>query len=78
MSYGKDERDIDKQIWKLRIPMWDPANQTHRRLAELGWSESETVAALDLDEKGNFVTLRCLSGVLARTALDVPAAARIG
>ena len=58
MSYGKDERDIDKQVWKLPIPMYDPANETHRRLSELGRQEAETVAALDLDEHGNFITLR--------------------
>jgi SAM-dependent methyltransferase len=58
MSYGKDERHIDKQVWKLPIPMYDPANETHRRLSELGRQEAETVAALDLDERGNFITLR--------------------
>jgi hypothetical protein len=58
MSYGKDERDIDKQVWKLPIPVYDPANETHRRLSELGRQEAETVAALDLDEHGNFITLR--------------------
>lgn len=58
MSYGKDERHIDKQVWKLPIPMYDPARQTHRRLSELGRQEAETVAALDLDEHRNFITLR--------------------
>lgn len=60
MSYGKDERHIDKQVWKLPIPAYDPANETHRRLSELGRREAETVAALDLDEHGNFITLRQL------------------
>jgi hypothetical protein len=60
MSHGKDERHIDKQVWKLPIPMYDPANETHQRLAELGRLEAEAVAALDLDEHGNFITLRQL------------------
>ena len=60
MSYGKDERHIDKQVWKLPIPEYDPANETHRRLSELGRQEAEMVAALDLDEQGNFITLRQL------------------
>jgi hypothetical protein len=60
MPYGKDERHIDKNPWKLRIPDYDPANETHRRLSELGRQEAETVAALDLDEHGNFITLRQL------------------
>jgi hypothetical protein len=58
MSYGKDERHIDKHLWKLPIPMYNPANETHRRLSQLGLQESQMVAALDLDEAGNFVTLR--------------------
>jgi hypothetical protein len=60
MSYGKDERHIDKQVWKLPIPEYDPANETHRGLSELGRQEAEMVAALDLDEQGNFITLRQL------------------
>lgn len=36
MSYGKDERHIDKHVWKLPIPVYNPANETHKRLSELG------------------------------------------
>ena len=60
MSYGKDERDIDKQVWKLPVPLYDPANETHRRLSELGSQEAETVAELELDEQANFIKLRQL------------------
>lgn len=60
MPYGKDERHIDKNPWKLPIPAYDPANLTHRRLSELGRQEAETVAALDLNEHGNFISLRQL------------------
>jgi hypothetical protein len=36
MSYGKDERHIDKALWKLPIPLYDNVVAEHRRLAELG------------------------------------------
>ena len=58
MSYGKDERDIDKHVWKLPIPLYNPSDGIHQRLSALGRREAETVAALDLDEKAYFVTLR--------------------
>lgn len=58
MSYGKDERDIDKVLWKLPIPLYDPAVAEHQRLAEFGAMEAERIKALDLDETGNFVVLR--------------------
>ncbi|MEV7806452.1 N-6 DNA methylase [Microbispora sp. NPDC088329] len=61
MSYGKDERDIDKHVWKLPIPIYDSANQVHVRLSELGRHESEAVADLDLDEGADFVSLRRLT-----------------
>jgi hypothetical protein len=36
MSYGKDERDIHKHVWELPIPIFDPADTIHARIAELG------------------------------------------
>ncbi|MGH3832743.1 MAG: hypothetical protein ACRDRS_20275 [Pseudonocardiaceae bacterium] len=58
MSYGKDERHIDKHIWKLSIPLFDSRNPTHRRLSDLGERCTDLVAALDLATGGNFVPLR--------------------
>ncbi|MBQ1046083.1 N-6 DNA methylase [Micromonospora sp. C32] len=58
MSYGKDERHIDKHLWKLPIPEFDPGNETHQRLAELGQQHSETVAGLHITDGTNFVALR--------------------
>jgi hypothetical protein len=58
MSYGKDERHIDKHVWQLPIPLYDSGSPVHRRLAELGHQEAQLVAHLDLYERGNFVTLR--------------------
>ncbi|MGH3977427.1 MAG: N-6 DNA methylase [Pseudonocardiaceae bacterium] len=58
MSYGKDERHIDKYVWKLPIPVFDGINPAHRRLSELGEQCADLVAALDLGDSGNFVALR--------------------
>lgn len=58
MSYGKDERHIDKALWKLPIPLYDSLVAEHRRLAELGAIEAERVKALNVDEKLNFIALR--------------------
>lgn len=58
MSYGKDERDVDKHVWKLPIPQYDPGNTTHQQLSNLGHQQAELVAALHLDEEGNYITLR--------------------
>ncbi|MDQ3154428.1 MAG: hypothetical protein M3R63_22805 [Actinomycetota bacterium] len=58
MSYGKDERHVDKHLWKLPIPGYDETDPQHRRLADLGQACAEHVKTMDLDEGGNFVTLR--------------------
>ncbi|WP_211349356.1 N-6 DNA methylase [Micromonospora pisi] len=67
MSYGKDERHIDKHLWNLPIPMYDAGNAAHQRLADLGRDQSQAVAGLSLDEGMNFVTMRRrVRGELAR------------
>jgi hypothetical protein len=58
MSYGKDERDIDMAVWRLPIPLYDPSDEQHRRLAELGRRAESEVAALDIDEGKHFPALR--------------------
>lgn len=58
MSYGKDERHVDKHVWRLPIPEFDPQDPLHRRLAELGRQVEREVASLELDEGTYFVTLR--------------------
>ena len=58
MSYGKDERHVDKHLWKLPIPLYDETNPQHQKLAELGHACGGNVATLDLDTSGNFVVLR--------------------
>jgi hypothetical protein len=58
MSYGKDERHIDMAVWRLPIPLYDPDNEHHRRLAELGRQAEGEIAALDIDESKHFPSLR--------------------
>jgi hypothetical protein len=58
MSYGKDERDVDKHVWKLPIPQYNSGNTTHQQLSNLGHRQAELVAGLDLDEESNYITLR--------------------
>ena len=58
MSYGKDERDIDKALWRLPIPLYDENVTEHQQLAQLGRACAAEVSALPLDEAANFVTLR--------------------
>ncbi|MEU8425080.1 N-6 DNA methylase [Micromonospora sp. NPDC048835] len=58
MSYGKDERHVDKHVWKLPIPLYDPADGAHQRLANLGAAQHEVVSRLSLDERADFTALR--------------------
>jgi SAM-dependent methyltransferase len=58
MSYGKDERHVDKHLWKLPIPLFDPSKPDHHRLAELGNLQADLVAGFDIDESAYFVGLR--------------------
>jgi SAM-dependent methyltransferase len=58
MSYGKDERDIDKHIWKLPIPMFDEENPDHAALASLGQKAEESIAKLPLDTEKHFAASR--------------------
>jgi hypothetical protein len=58
MSYGKDERDIDKHIWRLPIPEFDSSNPLHAELSSLAAKVEQEVSAIQLDEARNFVALR--------------------
>ncbi|WP_165984055.1 N-6 DNA methylase [Streptomyces sp. YIM 98790] len=58
MSYGKDERHIDKAVWQLPIPEFNPLDATHARLAEIGSVQAERIAKLTLDTTKSFVKLR--------------------
>jgi hypothetical protein len=58
MSYGKDERDIDKHVWELPIPEFDASHSDHAELARLGGVAGEEVLAFDLDGSKHFAALR--------------------
>lgn len=58
MSYGKDERHIDKHIWKLQIPAFDLADSRHAELVELSRTLSALVAGLELDDNLQFSAAR--------------------
>lgn len=57
MSYGKDERHIDKHVWRLPIPIYDSTIETHAEIAKLSAELSEEIATQTL-RSGNFVTIR--------------------
>lgn len=51
MSYGKDERDVDKYVWSLPIPMFDPAIKEHAELAKLGAQAEREIATLVMPDE---------------------------
>lgn len=58
MSYGKDERHIDKYVWQLPIAEYDRSNKLHAELARLGASAEAEIARMKLDPKKGFVWQR--------------------
>jgi SAM-dependent methyltransferase len=57
MSYGKDERDIDKVVWKLPIPLYDPKDIIHAEIASLSRDLSDEISDLSF-KSSYFVTIR--------------------
>lgn len=69
MSYGKDERDIHKHVWELSVPLFDPNDRVHRRIAEIGAALEKLVAAFKIDEAIHFAaTRRHIREVVMETA----------
>lgn len=58
MSYGKDERDIHKHVWKLPIQQFDPHNAVHQRIATLGATLEKLASTFKIDEKLHFAATR--------------------
>ncbi len=58
MSYGKDERDIHKHVWKLPIPEFDETIPILARLADLGALASNAAAAVQIREHIHFAAVR--------------------
>lgn len=59
MSYGKDERHIDKSVWKLPIPAFEAENGDHARVVELAAQLTDEIAEIDF-ATSNFVVQRRL------------------
>jgi hypothetical protein len=57
MSYGKDERDIDKTVWKLPIPTYDPDDPVHTEISQLSSDLATEVGQMTF-RSTNFVTIR--------------------
>ena len=57
MSYGKDERHIDKVVWRLPIPTYDPDDPIHTEIAALARELAAEISAMSFRSE-NFVTIR--------------------
>jgi hypothetical protein len=71
MSFGKDERDVDKYVWQLPIPEYERTDPTHVALAALGKRAEALVAKLPLDVGVHFATNR-------RTVREALAGSEVG
>ncbi|HWN70251.1 MAG TPA: N-6 DNA methylase, partial [Haliangium sp.] len=58
MSYGKDERHIDKHVWRLAIPLFDPTDGGHMKLVALAAQVEKQIKELPLEEGKHFAALR--------------------
>ena len=58
MSYGKDERDFDKHIWQLPVPLYDPTDDLHRRLSARGAELEAAIGKLPLVPGRHFAATR--------------------
>jgi len=58
MSYGKDERHFDKNIWQLPVPLFDSGHNLHTRLATRGAELEAAAAGLEVDPARHFATVR--------------------
>jgi hypothetical protein len=58
MSYGKDERDFDKHIWQLPVPMYDRTDDLHSRLSARGAELEAAIEKLELVSGRHFAAVR--------------------
>ena len=58
MSYGKDERHVDKHLWELPIPAFDASDPLHSELVELGRQAAALAEAYTVDPGIYFPTTR--------------------
>ena len=69
MSYGKDERHIDKHVWKLPIPTYDPGNETHQEIVRLSGELELEIASQTFRSKNFVTTRRDLRAYIAATTM---------
>lgn len=68
MAYGKDERHIDKHVWRLPVPLFDPANALHAGLVRAARRAEAEVAGREI--AGGWVAARReFRGYLAGSAV---------
>ena len=48
MSYGKDERDVCKHVWQLKIPKFSSTSKLHLEISKIGKALEKEVAQLEL------------------------------
>jgi hypothetical protein len=58
MSYGKDERHFDKNIWQVPVPLFDPTADLHSRLSARGAELEGSIAKLELVPGRHFAAVR--------------------
>ena len=68
MAYGKDERHIDKHVWRLPVPLFDPENALHVGLVRAARRAEAEVAGREIS--GGWVAARReIRGYLAASAV---------
>jgi hypothetical protein len=68
MAYGKDERHIDKHVWRLPIPLFDPANPVHGALVRAARRAEAEIAGRPV--AGGWIAVRReIRGFLASSAV---------
>lgn len=83
MSYGKDERHVDKYVWQLPIPYFNAEDPAHTALAALGAQAAAMIADLTIDEKLHFAASRrqvreALAGSEVGQAIEAAVAKLLG
>ena len=58
MSYGKDERDIEKHIWQLPVPEFNSGDETHVALAKLAREAQSLTEQMSIDPRLHFSASR--------------------
>lgn len=69
MSYGKDERNVDKNVWKLPIPAFDATDAMHGRVIELSQQLAGEISRLQFDTDNYVLQRRRIRAVLSESSI---------